>query len=116
MTNANREITSDEIATFERDGVVCLSGLFNDSWIELLNKGLDANCQNPTQRSRIWDRDEQGRTMFWDRQAWQNIEEYRKFIYQSPAASIAGALMNANKINFFFDAVFVRSPGANYPI
>lgn len=114
MKSTSRAITSDEIATFERDGVVCMSGIFDHSWIELLNKGLDANCQNPTQRSRIWDRDEQGRTMFWDSQAWQNIQEYREFIYHSPAASIAGALMNANRINFFFDAVFVRSPGTQF--
>ncbi len=109
-----RTITNEEIATFERDGVVMLSGMFDAEWIDILDKGLETNCKNPTDRSRIWDRDDAGRTMFWDSQAWQHIGEYQEFIFQSPAAAIAGAVMNAAKINFYFDAVFVRSPGNQF--
>ena len=68
----------------------------------------------PSNRSRVWDRDENGRTMFYDAQAWQNISEYQNFIFNSPAASIAGKLMNSSQINFYFDAVFVRSPGSQF--
>ena len=52
--------------------------------------------------------------MFWDSQAWQNIDEYRQFIFDSPAAEIAGQLMRTEQINFFFDAVFVRSHGSQF--
>jgi ectoine hydroxylase-related dioxygenase (phytanoyl-CoA dioxygenase family) len=88
--------------------------MFDNDWIELLNKGLDANCETPTERSRIWDRDASGRTMFFDNTAWRGIDEYRKFIFNSPAAKICGQLMNSATINFFFDAVFVRSPGTQF--
>jgi len=109
-----RAITSDEIATYQRDGVVLLPEMFDADWIELLDKGLVANCKNPTDRSRVWDRDTTGRTMFWDSQAWQGIEQYRQFIFESPAAKIAGELMESTHINFFFDAVFVRSAGSQF--
>ena len=109
-----REITPDEVASFHRDGVVLLSGMFDRDWIELLKRGLLANCDNPTQRSRVWDRDAAGRTMFYDSQAWQGIEEYQRFIFESPAAAIAGELMKSSTINFYFDAVFVRSPGSQF--
>jgi len=109
-----RAITSDEIATYQRDGVVLLSEMFDRDWIELLNTGLVANCTNPTDRSRLWDRDTAGRSMFWDSQAWQGIEQYRQFIFDSPAAQIAGALMESKHINFYFDAVFVRSAGSQF--
>lgn len=111
---ALREINNTEVATFQRDGVVMLSGLFAPEWIELLDRGLSRNCAEPTDRSRVWDRDAQGRTMFWDSQAWLNIEEYQQFVFHSPAASIAGRLMGSAQINFFFDAVFVRSPGNQF--
>lgn len=113
-TNIPRAITADEVETYHRDGVVLLPEVFDKDWIELLKHGLDANCNNPTNRSRVWDRDAEGRTMFYDSQAWQRIDEYRRFIYDSPAAHIAGHLMGSTRINFYFDAVFVRSPGSQF--
>ena len=109
-----RTITSEEVETFHRDGVVRLAAMFDSDWIELLQAGLAVNSENPTERARVWDRDADGRTMFWDSQAWQGIQEYQQFVFESPAASIAGELMRAKTINFYFDAVFVRSPGSQF--
>ena len=113
-TELLRPITTEEIDTYHRDGVLLLPNMFDKDWIELLNKGLDVNCKSPTERSRIWDKDDSGHAMFYDTLAWRKIEEYKKFIFNSPAAQICGHLMNATTINFFFDAVFVRSPGTKF--
>jgi ectoine hydroxylase-related dioxygenase (phytanoyl-CoA dioxygenase family) len=109
-----RAITADESAQYDHDGVILLKGIFDQDWIDPLNKGLTENCENPTHRSRVWDRDAEGRTMFWDSQARQNNAAYRDFVFNSPAAQIAGELMQATTINFFFDAVFVRSAGSQF--
>jgi len=109
-----REISVSEIDSYHRDGVVLIKGMFDSDWIEVLKQGLNNNCENPTHRARTWDRDAEGRTMFWDSQAWQEIDEYQQFIFNSPAAEIAGKLLKATEINFFFDAVFVRSPGTQF--
>ncbi len=100
-TDLLRTITTNEVETYHRDGVLKLSGMFDKDWIEILNKGLDANCESPTERSRIWNKDASGRTMLYDTLAWREIEEYKKFIFNSPAAQICGQLMNAKAINFF---------------
>ena len=113
-TDLFRVITLNEVETYHRDGVLLLRGMFDKDWIDLLNKGLDVNCESPTERSRIWDRDASGRTMFYDNTAWRDIDEYKKFIFNSPAAQICGQLIKATTINFFFDAVFVRSPGTQF--
>jgi len=113
-TGLSRTITPDEIETYHRDGVLLLPGMFDKDWIELLNKGLDANIEAPTRRSRIWYKDTSGRSMFYDHTAWKGIEEYRKFIFNSPAAQICGQLMRSTTINFFFDSVFVRSTGTQF--
>jgi len=52
--------------------------------------------------------------MFYDHTAWQNIDEYKKFIFNSPAAQICGQLMRSTIVNFFFDSVFVRSTGTQF--
>ncbi len=109
-----RPITQDEIETYHRDGVVMLPGIFDTDWIELLARGLETNRNEPTSRSRVWDRDRANRTVFYDSQAWGRIEEYRRFIFESPCAEIAGQLMRASRVNFFFDAVFLRSPGTQF--
>ena len=113
-TELLRPITSKEIDTYHRDGVLLLKNMFDKDWIELLNKGLDLNCKSPTERSRIWDKDDEGHTMFYDTLAWRKIEEYKKFIFDSPAAQICGQLMKTTTVNYFFDAVFVRSAGTKF--
>ena len=109
-----RALTNKEIDAYHRDGVVPLRSMFDKDWIELLNKGLNVNCEYPTERSRIWDKDDAGHTMFYDTLAWKEIEEYKKFIFESPAAKICGQLMKAKAVHYFFDAVFVRSPGTKF--
>ena len=113
-TDIPRAITADEIETFHRDGVVLLQNMFDNDWIDLLKEGLIANCADPTDRSRVWDRDNADRTMFYDSQAWQRIKEYQQYIFESPAAHIAAQLMKSKQINFYFDAVFVRSAGSQF--
>ena len=113
-TDLLRTITPNEVETYHRDGVLKLSGMFDKDWIEILNKGLDANIETPTRRSRIWYKDTSGRSMFYDHTAWQGIEEYKKFIFSSPAAQICGQLMDSATVNFFFDSVFVRSTGTQF--
>lgn len=107
-------ISDHDIATYQQDGVLMLSRVFDEEWIETLQAGLDKNLGSPSHRARIWDRDAEDRTMFWDSQSWRGIKEYQQFIHHSPAAEIAGRLMRASGINFFFDAVFVRSPGSQF--
>ena len=109
-----RPITSNEIETYHRDGVLLLQNMFDNDWIEILNKGLDTNCKNPTERSRTWNKDSLGRTMIFDNTAWQHIDEYRKFIFNSPASQISGQLIGSKNINFFFDSIFVRSKGTQF--
>ena len=113
-TNLLRTITPEEIDTYHRDGVLLLQNMFDRDWIELLNKGLDVNIKTPTRRSRIWHKDTSGHSMFYDHTAWQGIDEYRKFIFNSPAAQICGRLTGSTAINFFFDSVFVRSTGTQF--
>ncbi len=109
-----REITPDEIAAFDRDGVIVLRNMFGQPWIDLLTAGLERHRKSPTPRARIWDRDDAGRTMFWDSMAWHDVPEYQRFVHESSAAEIAGRLLGSSAVHFYFDAVFVRSAGSQF--
>lgn len=107
-------VKDKDTADFRHDGVVFLPGAFDQDWIDILRQGIEENIANPSERGRIWNKDTQGRTCFYDSQVWREIEAYRNFALNSPCAEIAGRLMGSSKVNFFFDAVFVRTPGAQF--
>lgn len=109
-----QRITPQIVRAFSEDGVVHLPALIAPEWIDKLRAGLQKNIPNPTTRGRIWDRDSQGRVCFYDSQAWQQISEYREFMETSPVAEIAARILNTNRVNFFFDAVFVRTHGTQF--
>ena len=106
-------IQQSDIDAFANDGVVFLQGVFTD-WIQTLLAGVNRNIDQPSERSRIWDRDTAGNVCFYDSQVWQQIPEYQDFALNSPCGELAGRLMGSASTNFFFDAIFVRTPGAQF--
>jgi len=102
------------VEEFSRDGVVCIRGRVSSEWIDLLRLGVERNIAVPGDRSRVWNEDDHGRTMQYDSQSWLRVPEYRQFIEESPMAEIAGRIMGVNAVNFFFDAVFHRTPGNQF--
>ncbi len=114
MKSESVVITAENIKHFQEDGVAYLRSAFSMDWIESLKDGIAANISNPSPRGRLWDKDDQGRTCFYDSQVWQDNNAYKEFMFHSPCGEIAGRLMQSSAVNFFFDAVFVRTPGAQF--
>ena len=112
--NAAARITPQVVRDFSEDGVVLLRQLFAADWLAKLRAGVEKNLAEPTIRGRIWNRDDKGRVCFYDSQAWRSVAEYREFVEQSPAGEIAARVLNTRRVNFFFDAVFMRTPGAQF--
>ena len=107
-------ISQEHIDAYRQDGVAFIEGAFAPEWIAKLRAGIEDNIANPSERSRIWDRDAEGRVCFYDSQVWQRIEAYSDFVLNSPCGEVAAQLMGSSRVNFFFDAVFVRTPGAQF--
>ncbi|MGI9310926.1 MAG: phytanoyl-CoA dioxygenase family protein [bacterium] len=99
---------------FADDGVVLLRQAIDADWIKQLLAGVEKNLSCPTERGRVWDRDARGRACLYDSQAWREIAQYRDFIEHSPIAGIAARLLRTTRVNFFFDAIFVRTAGAKF--
>lgn len=111
---ASEIVTEEVVDTYRRDGVVVLVGVIDSGWIDMLRRGVRTNLANPTERARVWHQDRNGQASLYDSQAWRSIPEYCAFIEQSPIAELAGRVMGATSVNFFFDAIFVRSPGTRF--
>ena len=85
-------LSAQQTEDFNRDGVVLLRDVFGD-WIEGLRLGVETNMENPGPWGREYlDKAQSGR-FFGDYCNWNRIEEYRQFMFESPAAEIAADLM-----------------------
>ena len=110
----NVRISDHHVETFSRDGVVFLRNMFSAEWVELLKTGVSRNLAEPGERTRIWDRSDEWKYTLYDSDNWRRIDEYRKFVFDSSTKEIAAKLLNTSKVNFFYEAIFVRSDGVQF--
>ena len=111
MSRVQDNITDDEVSVFEHDGAVCLRGVFEAKWIELIAQGLELALAEPGPYSRRPSPDEDPGRFFTDYYMWRRIPVLRRFAVESPAGAVAARLLGARQVNFFFDGLFVKEPG-----
>jgi ectoine hydroxylase-related dioxygenase (phytanoyl-CoA dioxygenase family) len=105
-------LSSAQVGDFTRDGVILLRGVFND-WIEELRAGVDRNMHEPGPWGREYLEPGQGGRFFGDYCNWQRIDEYRRFLFDSPAAEMAADLMRSDSARIFHEHVLVKEPGTD---
>ena len=104
-----------EIADYRRDGIACLRGAIPAAWIAALARGVERNMAAPGPCAKRYTPEGKPGLFFGDYCNWPRIAEFRDFFMQSPAAAIAGRLMDANKVNLFHEHVLVKEPGTEEP-
>lgn len=106
------DLSAQQIEDFSRDGVVILRGVF-DEWIEALRKGVETNMQNPGPWGRDYLGEDQSGRFFGDYCNWSRIDEYRQFMFESPAPKMAAELMQSDSVRIFHEHVLVKEPGTD---
>jgi len=109
---ANTTADSDDASAaeaFQRDGVVHLKGAFAD-WVDTLRAGVEHNMQTPGPYTREYEPDGSKGYFFGDYCNWARVPEYRNFVLNSHAASLAARLMDSTTVRFFHEHVLVKEP------
>jgi len=107
VENLDRLITEQQIADFERDGVICLRGLFGKSWVERLRNAVDGLLKDSSQAGEMY-------SLLGQHMARTN-REFDCFVKQSPAAAIAKRMMRSQQVRFYFDHLLIKEPGTRGP-
>ena len=102
-------VGEDDVAGYQRDGVGVLRGLFAGDWLDALCDGVERNLAEPGPYAGEHG-EGQGR-FFDDYCNWERVPEYRAFVYESPAAAVAAAVMQSPSAQFFHEHVLVKEPG-----
>jgi len=115
MNTSRPLVTVDQIGTFATDGVVKIPQAIDRRWIdpllELTNRQLDrpGRWVTDSNRGAAVDR------LFTDRYLWQKEPLISSFVFESGVARLAGELMRASSVRFYFDHLLVKQPGTREP-
>lgn len=108
-------VTDKDVADFERDGVVCLRGMFDASWCSLLHDAALEVMASGKGRVREPELGP-GKGRFYSNVYLSDMDaRFRKLRDESPAAEIAAGLMQADTVRFFYDQLFIKAPGTSAP-
>ena len=108
------DIDQATINEFNEKGVTVLKGVFT-KWVEKLQKGIQANMADPDPNARVYKGKEGAGRFFVDYCNWDRIPEYKDFIFNSTAASIASKLMNSKSVQLFHEHVLVKEAQTGVP-
>ena len=107
-------ITAQDLADFERDGVVCLRQMFDRDWIERMTAAVDRvkDAAHPLARPREVTQALGGTSGRYHINSfvWRWDDDFRAWALESPNAEIAATLMRADEVRMFYDQVFVKEP------
>ena len=112
--NDKYTVSNDQIAAWQRDGVIAIRGAFSDYWLNNLREGVEQSLANPSDVSKDYAENGKGR-FFTDHHMHRRLHTFRTFLYNSPAPTIAATLMKAEKINLIDEHLLVKEPGTQNP-
>lgn len=105
----------DLVARFQRDGAACIRQVFRPHEIEELRAGIDLNLTQPSPRAKVASGvDDPGRFVE-DFCNWRANIHYRRFIFDTPLAALAGRLMQSATARLYHDHMLTKEPGTRQP-
>jgi len=103
------------VEAFQRDGAVCLCGVFAQQWIDAAAAGIERNLAAPSKYSEsLGTKGVPGKFFndyFNDYFNWRRIPEFQDYVYESPAAEIVARLMGSARSIFYHEHVLIKEPG-----
>ena len=111
----HRPVDDDEIEAFQRDGVVCLRGFFDQDWIDELRDLIEQDIANPSGMVKNINAEGASGYFFGDTFVCHHLAGFMRAVHDSPAARLAAAVMRSDKANLIFDQILVKEPDTSTP-
>jgi ectoine hydroxylase-related dioxygenase (phytanoyl-CoA dioxygenase family) len=108
-----RDLTAEELDAYGRDGVICVRGLLSDKWIERMSVAVDRVAQSPTLLGNAVSMKDE--SFSGDLFLWKTDDDFRDFVYDSPASRIAQQVLRSGVVRHFYDQLFLKPAGCHVP-
>ncbi len=101
-------ITDEDRLAYQSDGVVCLRGMFDAEWVTRMRAAAERVIADPDKYGVLGP--SQGETMTSVCYMWRNDQDFRDYIFESPAAEITGRVIGSKEIRMYHDHLFHKPP------
>lgn len=108
-------ITDDDAAAFAEDGAICIRNVLDDAAVDALREAVAWSMENPGPFALDFAKEESGSSFFGDVFVWTRNPAYRDLVVNARFGEIAGRLMGARDVRFYFDHLLVKEPGSGAP-
>jgi ectoine hydroxylase-related dioxygenase (phytanoyl-CoA dioxygenase family) len=102
-------LSDEQIANFEKDGVMLLKGVIGGNWLGTLHRMVEKDVAEPGPHM---ERLGAGGAVFDDYNMWQHLDDARAWETTGPYPEIAAQLMRSQQVNLFMDQLIIKYPGA----
>ena len=109
--DASIDISEAQIEAFQLNGAVCLRGIMDASWLELLREGVERNLERPSALHTVQTLADEPGFFLSDICMAQEIGQFREFILNGPAAELGARLMRSQQASFWADTLWVKHAG-----
>ena len=107
--------SDSDIATFRKEGVVCLRGVVPADWVARLSEGVAYNLGHPGPYGKNHADGAGSSAYFGDYHNFPRIGVFRQAAEAGPLGAIAGRLMGAKRVQLYHEHVLVKEPGNGSP-
>lgn len=114
-TSLCRDITTQEIEAYRKDGAAVLRGVVDQGWIDLMRGAIDRILDNPGSAAIEYTPEGDKGRYYGDFFLWMRDPDFRAFMMDSPMPELAAQVMGSKSIQFFYDQLLVKEPGTKEP-
>ena len=104
-------ITNAQVEAYERDGAIVLRGQYDDAWLGYLNEAIEAARALPGPFAQDHTVAGEEAAFYSDLAMSHRVPAFRRFALEGPGPAMAARLMRSERVNFFYDALWVKEAG-----
>lgn len=107
-------ISQQQIDEYNRDGVTCLRGVVGPDWVKRLQDAVDRDIADPGPNFYGYQTDGDAK-FHGNQELWRTDEDFADYCLRSDLPALAAQFLGSDKINLYYDQLFVKQPGADVP-
>ncbi len=109
-SSAYRDLTAEEITTYQQEGVALAPQCVDPAWVERMSKAIDRLLAQPSKWAQDTNPGSEQARFLHDRYLWPTDKDFRDYVFHSGVAELAAQAMRSNTARIYFDHVFVKEP------
>jgi Protein involved in biosynthesis of mitomycin antibiotics/polyketide fumonisin len=97
----------------KKNGVVLLKNMIENKWQRIILDAIEEDIKKPSPFFHAYKTEEGKGNFHGNLRIWQHYQGLKDYCLNSPLPYFAAQLLNSNKINLFYDQLFVKEPETN---